>query len=99
VWFVAVPADADASVVLGAEDLGDPGLRTAKPFDVPDQRNEPWRDWIGLLQTSQRVVVAEPKRCDAPLVLILAELKGLQRSAATRSISSRSVVGEMNSAA
>src|SRR6266550_911859 len=79
VRFIAVPTDADAGIVFGTEDLGDFGSRAAEPFDTFNQRCDPWRDRIGLLQTTQRVVVAKAERRHSPLALILAELKRLQR--------------------
>src|SRR3954464_6809134 len=77
--FVAVPADPDAGVVFGTKNLGDFGAWAAESFDAFDQRRQPWRDRIGLLQAAQRVVIAEAERRHAPLALILAELKRLQR--------------------
>src|SRR4051812_27228208 len=76
--FIAVPTDANAGVVLGTKNLDDFGARAAESFDAFDQRRQPWRDRIGILQAAQRVVIAEAERRHAPLVLILAELKGLQ---------------------
>jgi hypothetical protein len=37
--FIAVPADADASVVLGTQNLGNFGARAAESFDAFDQRS------------------------------------------------------------
>src|SRR4051794_41622750 len=47
---VAMPADADACVVLRAKDLPDLGRRTAERLDLFDDRTQPLRDRLGLLQ-------------------------------------------------
>src|SRR3954451_15952804 len=76
---VAMPADPDAGVVLGAKYLPDFGRPTAERLDLFDDRSQPLRDRLGLLQPPQRVVVLKTERRHAPLALVLAELKRLQR--------------------
>src|SRR5436305_12598847 len=76
---VAVPADADAGVVFGAQHLRDLRRRPAERLDLTDDRPQPFRNRIGVLQTSQAVIVAKPERRYPPLAFVLAELKRLQR--------------------
>ncbi|KIZ44373.1 hypothetical protein OO17_09955 [Rhodopseudomonas palustris] len=79
--FVAVPADTDAGLVLGAEDLGDAYAGTAECFNPMDQRIEPARNRIRWQKTARRIIVAPAKRGHAALSLILAELERLKREA------------------
>jgi hypothetical protein len=76
--FVAVPANTDARVVFGTEDLGDLGAWPTESLDALDHWREPWRDWIGLLQPPQRVIVPKAERCHTSFALILAKLEWLQ---------------------
>ena len=79
-----VPSDPDADIVFRAEHLSDPGLGATEGFDLRDYRVQPRRDRISLLLPAQGVVVSEPKRSDAALALVLAELKRLQRQRRNR---------------
>jgi hypothetical protein len=74
-----MPADADAGIVFGAEDLPDARRRTAERLDLFGDRSEPCRNRRGLFEPAQRIVVAKPERGDPALALILTELKRLQR--------------------
>ena len=50
---VAVPADADADVVFGAEDLLDPGRRPAKCFDLSRSTSDS-QEGIGSASCNRR---------------------------------------------
>src|SRR5690242_18268156 len=77
---VAMPADADADVVIGAKDLPHASRRQlAKSLDVLRDGPEPVRDRLARLQFLQGVVVAEAERFDAAMALEGAELERLQR--------------------
>jgi hypothetical protein len=65
-------------VVFGAEDLPDTGLGAAERLDLLDDRTQPIRDRLGILQPPQVVVVPKPERRHPPLAFVLAELKWLQ---------------------
>src|SRR6516162_2051773 len=73
---VAMPADADADIVVRAEHLPHACLRQiAEAFDRPRDRLEPVRDRVALFKLLQRVVVAEAERLDPPVAFEHTELE------------------------
>ena len=56
---VAVPADAGAGVVFGAENLRYSSARAPESLYALDQWRQPFGDGIGSLQTTQSVVVTK----------------------------------------
>src|SRR4051812_41013742 len=75
---VAVPADADAGVVFGAQHLRDCRRWSAECLDLFDDGTKPARNRIRLAQAALGVVVAEAEPCDAALAFELPELERLQ---------------------
>jgi hypothetical protein len=55
--------------------MGDPRPRTAERFDIPDQRHQPLRHGLGLLQLALAIIVSDSKRGDTAPAFVLAELE------------------------
>jgi len=76
---VAMPADADADVILGAQHLPHAAVRKfAKSLHGAGGSLEPFRDRLARLKFLQRVVVAEAERFHAPVAFERTELERLQ---------------------
>jgi hypothetical protein len=76
---VAVPSDADADRIFGAEYLTHQRSRAAELLDGFRERFEPRRYRLGRLHSAMRIVVAKAERLNPPLALVGAKLKRLKR--------------------
>src|SRR5437870_5945822 len=77
---VAMPANARALVIFGAQHLADRS-GSGKGLDAGDERQEPEGEWRGSLQPVLGIIIAPPEGGDTALSFKGAELEGLQRQA------------------
>src|SRR5687767_2019061 len=80
---VAMPADSDTFFIFGAQDLlYGAAPRPGERFDPRDERREPDRDILRLLELARAIVIAPAEGSDPAVAFIGAELERLQRQLA-----------------
>ena len=99
VGLVAVPADADAGVVFGKEDLGNFEYPAAKPFDTFDHRLSHGGIGAAFQASAAACNCSESRTTPRVAYLIFAETEMVERKCRDAFDQSLSVAGEMNSAA